>query len=270
MNKKCTWWWNAKEIEEKGGEVLTFCYAQGVTDIYLQYSTIIPAYWYNNFINSATYLGIRVHACMGDRTWYNPVNYDIIDYRLKSIAEFNSSRGAFARFNGIHFDIEPHTLPEWKTDQIDTIKKWEETVVMYSEACFSMGLELSASLPFSVCKILSSDDTSYVSSFMIKNHDKIVIMSYRDFADGNDSILYHSRPFLEQAVELGRANSIIIGVETKDTSEGNKITFAQEGRKAMTEQLHVVDWQAGMYRSYAGHAIHAVNYWMELSQRGVN
>lgn len=264
MSNKYTWWWNAKDIDAKGEEVLSFCYSQGVTDIFLQYSTAISANVYSDFISNATYLGIRVHACMGDRSWYDPINYDIIDFRLKSVAEFNASRKAYSKFSGVHFDIEPHTLPEWQTDQLNTVKKWETTVEMYSNDCFSMGLELSASLPFSTCKTICSDNTNHLSSFMIKNHNKIAVMSYRDKAEGNDSILYHSKPFLEHAVELGRANSIIIGVETKDTAEGDKITFAQEGRKAMNEQLYIVDWQAGDYRSYAGHAIHAVNYWMEL------
>jgi len=260
---KHTWLWDATLMNTRGAEILDFCHKNQVDVIFVQWSTRVLASDYWAFISDATALGIEVHACLGEKTWYDPAGYSTISGKLADIIGFQEAAAVTERFTGIHFDIEPHTLPEWQADQAGTAAKWMQTVDMYTADVRKMGLQLSASVPFSIANVSDPLDGT-VAAHMMRQHDKVVVMSYRDFALGPDSITEHAKPFLEQAEIAQMPNVVVIAVETKDTSEGGKLTFAQEGKLVMYQQLRLVKFFAKQYRSYAGTAIHAVNYWMDL------
>lgn len=263
--RKYTWLWDTKLMKSEGSEILFFCKKEHVDTIFLQWSQNTVITDYQEFIAKASSMGIRVHACLGERNWYSMNEYYSIQSRLDQINDYQHISEAESRLTGVHFDIEPHTLPEWGEDQVYVVEEWKKVVSKYSSDVRALGLELTVSVPFSLKTALDVNGVP-MSKFMIENHDKVVIMAYRDKADGSDSILAHTEDFLAQAAIMKVPDVIVIAVETKDTSEGDKLTFAQEGVLAMNKALRLVDWEASNYRSYNGHAVHAVNYWMNLQQ----
>lgn len=264
--KRYTWLWDATLIKTKGESIIGFCYKNNVNVLYLQWSTRVDATDYNVFIMKATRMGLRVHACLGERTWYDPENFAIIEDKLNAIDAYQRKVAWNSQFSGIHFDIEPHTLPEWKTDNLATVTKWQTTVQLYTKKVREMGLELSASVPFSIAKTPARfGGDYYLSEFMMRQHDKVVVMAYRNMTFGNDSIWEHSLPLLEQTKDIMATEAVVIAVETKESSEGDKLTFANKGKLQLYEALRQIDYAGEeSYVGYAGHAIHAVNYWMDL------
>src|SRR4029079_9234145 len=53
-------------------------------------------------------------ALAGDPSHTRARNHDRVMARVDALLEFNRTHGPEASFSGLHLDIEPHGLPEWK------------------------------------------------------------------------------------------------------------------------------------------------------------
>ncbi|MNN39454.1 hypothetical protein D3C81_1534930 [compost metagenome] len=98
---------------------------------------------------------------------------------------------------------------------------------------------------------------------MISCHDKIVVMAYRNFATGDDSIAFHTAAFMFSANAVGRDDSVIVAVETKPI-EPTKLSFAMLGKGIMYDVLYDVQNFYWQQPAFAGVAIHSLEYWREL------
>ena len=59
--------------------------------------------------------GVRVHALMGDATWYQPTKQQNMLKLIDAVGAYNAHVvNPRAHFVGVHFDIEPHQLPQNK------------------------------------------------------------------------------------------------------------------------------------------------------------
>lgn len=263
--KRHTWYWESKELSDtvRVNEVLKFLKGQEVDVIYIQYSSNTTATDYRNFIKKASSLGIEVHALLGSPSWY----YEIAEVmtRLERIKNYNAGSNPEEMFVGIHFDIEPHTLPEWKDPETQptVIATWLDTMKQYhSYIKLNLNLQISVSVPLASKSIVFEDKPLY--EHFLKYHDKIVVMSYRDFAEGSDSITYHAEKLFEVATSCKRAGSAIYGVEIGPNVEANKVTFGEEGKLVMEEEIRKADFyfKSNYNLAFGGHAIHSVKHWM--------
>jgi hypothetical protein len=197
---------------------------------------------------------------MGEPHWYKLDMCDTVMDYVYSVEEYNNSAAPDEIFTGIHFDIEPHTLPEWQSSRGFVLMDWSFIVDSYTSYVRQhMDIELSASVPFSLSGV--PYNSGFFSEFMMEKHDKIAIMAYRDFAVGQDSICYHSQPFIDQA---WKCKSIVVGVETKPDLLPEKVTFADEGKAEMYHQLEIVERTLSPYPTYGGIAIHSVKHWSNM------
>src|SRR3569623_253652 len=71
------------------------------------------------FIKAATARGLRIHALSGDPSHALPRNHDRVLQRVDASVEFNHAAPEDERLAGVHFDIEPPGLPEWKAASLD-------------------------------------------------------------------------------------------------------------------------------------------------------
>ncbi len=83
--------------------------------------------------------------------------------------------------------------------------------------------------------------------------DQVVIMDYRDFAVGNDGIIYHAEDEVAYANAIGK--SIIIGVET-NAAGLDKVSFIEEGEAIMETELVIVEQHFSVNQAFDGFAIH--------------
>ncbi|WP_136606342.1 hypothetical protein [Paenibacillus dokdonensis] len=257
--QKATWLWNTERIRKNPQEVLSFLSQNQVNLVYLQINIDIPVSYYKSFIKESNELGIHVEALNGAPLWgLESERYKITNF-LSWIQAYQNGAAAAEKFSGIHVDIEPHVLSQWKIDQEDVIRQWQSNVLYLRSEAEKLNLPLAADIPFWLGNYTAADGTTSLSRFMISQYDSVTIMSYRDTASAINSI---AKKELEDATALGK--QAFAAVETKPSNEGDFLTFYEEGAAYMNEQLVQLHELAKVNPSYAGIAIHDFDGWKDL------
>lgn len=73
---------------------------------------------YSEFITNANESNIEVHALFGTPYWSLEEHYDYMQKQIDEVLEYNELYKD-ARFEAVHLDIEPHTLPSWREGEIE-------------------------------------------------------------------------------------------------------------------------------------------------------
>jgi hypothetical protein len=261
MHQKATWLWTTDWIRRDPREVLSFFGEHGVNLVYLQVNPDIPASDYQRFIKQAAGLGIEVDALGGAPEWGLAWKRQEIADFVAWVQTYQQAAEAGERFRGIHVDIEPHLLPEWKTNRPDVIKQWESNVQYLRTEADRMKLPLSADIPFWLGNGTASDGKTPLDRFMIGQFDSVTVMSYRDTAQAIAGI---AEDTFKEAAALGK--TALAAVETNPSREGDFLTFHEEGAGAMNEQIAKLHDMIKNHPSYAGIAVHDFDGWREMKQ----
>lgn len=259
---RTTWLWNTVLIKSSPDELITFSKSQGVRIIYLQISTKVDLPSYKSFIKKAGMNGIEIHALNGAPNWALTANQPKLKAFIKWINDYQKSADEDEKFKGIHVDIEPYVLPEWKTDWTSIVTQWQTAVDYLVGEADTAGLPISAALPFWLDNYKAPDSEQTLSSWMISRFHSVTLMSYRDKA----TAIYDASK--NELAEGERLNKIVYtGVETKASSEGNFITFYEEGYDVLMEQLQQLEKLTSSHASFGGIAVHDLAGWMDLASR---
>jgi hypothetical protein len=222
--------------------VIDFAAAKAVTDLYLHappgFSTDAR---YQVFLTDAHAAGLQVHAMAGDSAWAKQSGP-----WTAWVDEVVTHGG----FDGVVFDVEPYLHADWNT------KKQNRLIRSYlaglDEAAQRAGnLPVLAAVPFWFDEIRVKRTTLVES--VLATTDGIVVMAYRDHAEGVDGIIDLSATEAALAASMGR--QFVIGVETGAVSPG-KVTFAEEGEQFMENELDLVEAEFATNPAFAGFAIH--------------
>ena len=240
------WWWDNRLDES----YLDFAVAQGVNEIYY-YASSFPAR-ISDFIRSASAKGIKVYWLAGKYEWIE--DYASLKEKLRSFLEFQTS--SEYKFEGVHFDIEPHQHPEFDARRI-------ELVTEFVELTFAMkrdypDIRFAYDIPCWLDdEITLNGVTRPAYEFIIDNADRVTLMSYRDSCEG---VLAFANDEIDYAISVGK--TLNLGVETGE--EEDIVTFYEEGAEYMREQLDLLreTMPAGL-----GIAVHHIRSWRELTER---
>lgn len=257
--QKATWFWDTPQIQDSADDILDFAANQGVNVLYLQMNRDVRPEYYRSFIRQAGKQGIAVHVLGGAPNWALETERHRLETFIQWTAEYQASAAPNERFTGIHVDIEPHVLPEWKTNQATVVKQWQASVRYLVDEARKLNLPIGSDMTFWLHGYQLPDQSMSISRWMIQQFDQVVIMAYRDQAD---TIYKVAAAELKEADELGK--EALIAVETKSSNEGAYITFFEEGTSYMEEQLSKVCIQAEKHPSFSGFAIHDYRYWIAL------
>ncbi|WP_322907503.1 hypothetical protein [Paenibacillus campi] len=260
--QKATWLWNTRLIASSATDILQFAASEQINLIYLQINRDLDADVYYRFIAAASAQGIAVQALDGDPSWALDSRRSQLQASLDWIASYQRSAAAAERFSGIHIDIEPYLLREWRTNQKKVIRGWQQSVLNVVQTARQLGIPASADIPFWLHTLPTTDKQTTLSSWMMQQYDGITIMAYRDRAD---AIVDVASTELSEAVTAGIP--VYVAVETNPSAEGNGITFYEEGAAYMNTQLQLVTGMAAAYSSFAGLAIHDYAGWSALHDR---
>ncbi|MGG1660839.1 hypothetical protein [Brevibacillus sp. NRS-1366] len=261
---KATWIWHTTLIASEPDQIISFSKEQGVNLLYLRIDISRKPAYYQAFLKKANEAGIKIHALSGSPAWGLVENRSRIMALVDWVIAYNQAAANGEKFSGIHFDIEPYLLPEWKTDQASVVSQWKENVAAYTERVKQYpALEIGCDIPFWLDKIYLPDDSSTaLSKWLISKHDHVTIMSYRDRVEGPNSISSLVTEEIGWADELGK--KIVLAVETKESSEGNYISFYEEGKAYMDQMLSRLSELMSSHPSFAGTAIHSYEHWTVL------
>jgi len=256
-----TWFWETSMIQTHPNEVLTFIEEKQVNQLYLQINRKIDVETYRWFIEQAAARNIEVHALDGGPNWVSPEGGKYRDQFFDWVMTYQNSATPAQQFRGIHLDVEPYLYKGWKEDYQNTVSRFQDFIDHSYSDSRKMNLKLTLAVPFWY------DNRQYSNKYgegnlghwVIQNTDQIAIMAYRDRAE---EIIKLVEQEILWAKELNK--QVLIGAETKETAEGDKITFYEEGSTVLFDQLDQVYARYAQVPSFNGFAIHSLRWWMEL------
>jgi len=225
---------------------------------------------YRALVRELRYCDIDVHALLGSyflatQTYILPGKKAEARAMLRRVLNYNDTSKPDERFTGVHFDIEPHMLDEWSTERPRLSLLYLERIDEWMKIADDSGLDVSAAIPF----WLDSYEVAWRGKVRPMNEqvqsvlDTVVLMDYRDKAEGRDGIIRHATSEVEWAATNGKR--VIIGVDTGD-SEPSKVTFLQEGKAVLEEELAKTGRAFAGNPGFAGFAIHHLDTWMKLKE----
>ncbi len=240
------WWWNNK----LDASYLDFAESNNVTEIYYYSSSFTEKT--SEFIKNANNKGMKVFWLTGDCKWIN--NFSLLEEKVNNFIEYQNV--SQYKFDGIHFDIEPHQLSNFETDKINLLTKFVELVYQVKNKYSNIYIEYDIPV-WLHDKISFNNQTKPVYEFIIDYSNKITLMSYRDsFQEIYNSIIDE----LNYAISVNKV--INFAVETQDNLEDD-ITFVEEGEEFMFEQIKQLK---NIIPQNYGVAIHHIVSWVDLKK----
>lgn len=262
MNTKATWLWNPWMIVSDEQGTLDFLESKQVNKVYLQIDCEVPVAYYYSFIEKAKLKGMTVFALDGSSEWVAPKGSKQQAEVLNWIANYQDNATNNQQFAGIHFDIEPYIYSGWETNQAQTIKAYQNLIIKAQQTAHNLNLPFEVDMPFWFDEITykNSFGKGLLSEWVISHVDSVTIMAYRDTAQAIIEIVQSE---MDYAKKINK--SIVIGVETMASAEGNAVSFAEEGETYMLQQLQLVEKHYTSNLAFSGIAIHHVDSWKNMN-----
>jgi Copper amine oxidase N-terminal domain len=259
---KGTWIWDSQVIVRDSDKVISFANERNVTTVYLQINTDMAPAIYESFVRSAKEQGIQVEALEGRPEWAYKKNQDKIKKFIAWVNAYNASVEAEARFAGLHFDIEPYRLSEWKKDNKVLLEGWMDNLRLIGKETKGNDLKITMDVPYWLNTIKVPGTDYSMSAWLLEKFDCLVIMNYRNHALGKNGIVENAQVMLREASTLKK--KIVIAVETVKSSEGPRTSFYSMSSETMEKELQAAHNQLTRYMSYAGFAVHDFKSWQAM------
>lgn len=162
-----------------------------------------------------------------------------------------------APFDGLHLDVEPYALKNWKTDQQADIAAYLGLL----DAVAPLPGALDVDVQFAMGTIATPDGT--FGDDILARVDGVTVMSYRDTAFGNNSMWEIAQDWLTRADRAGKP--VWLAAETNAVHGCPSCTFYEDGQTDMAAVLGQVDEAASAgFPTYQGFAIEDLDGWQAL------
>lgn len=249
-------------------QLVTFSRAHGITEIFLQihyargtdpqgkYSSTVPAaddLALRKLLREAHRAGLHVHALSGDPSYALRDKHDPPLAHVDAVLTFNAAASAGERFDGIHFDIEPHGLPAWKTStDAERTAILQQFVEVNARAAARLRHDpyvvFGVDLPFWFDK--PSDDGSTRWPVTLNSHtqdatkhlcdlaDNVALMSYRNTAEGKNSLIALTGQTVKNAAT--RRAKVFVGVKMADIGPRMETFFGRTAKEMDAETTKVM------------------------------
>jgi hypothetical protein len=262
---KGTWLWHASLIESEPDALFDFLTANHVAEIYLQVDPGVDASSYAAFIQRAQAQGISVEALLGEQEWALPAGADALAAAIASVGTFNAENPR-TPFSALHLDVEPYKNAEWNAARGQAILDYQNAIASAAEAAWNLGLPFHVDMPFwfddPENNYSNTHGSGRLSDWVIAMTSATWVMDYRDTADGPNGMI--ALAATEMATADAYETRLMIAAETNPSSEGDYVTFYEEGAASMNDTLDQVDaFYAPSYDNW-GFAIHDLVAWMQL------
>ncbi|KGX91479.1 S-layer homology domain-containing protein [Pontibacillus marinus] len=260
-NIRGTYIWHAENAINESDKILQFAKENNINLLYTRLDRTQDYSVYNKFVEKAHEAGIEVHAMGGHPNWALQKGEERLKMFTDYVTSYNKVVPPRQQFDGIHLDIEPYVLKNWDGDSENVLATWKSNIELFvNEVKKNSDLETSADLAFWLDKHQTpgQPDVSF-SKWFIDTLDHTTVMAFRDAAEGSNGIIDVAKQELEYAEELNK--ELTVSVEVKENKNAPQITFHEEGKQVMEEELDKVREQFGDSSSYHGNAVHAYEYW---------
>ena len=235
---------------------LDFLVDKQINRLYLQIDQSMAFDYYQQIIDQATVKGIVVYALAGSPKWVEPGGYRELDNLLQWLTEYQNSASSSQQFIGIHLDVEPYLYSGWETNRAQTILLFQTLIWRAKYSALNMQLPLELDIPFWFDEVVYYNipfKSGTLDQWLLKNVNSITIMAYRDSAAAIIDVVKNEMLYAKKIQK-----SIVIGVETGQSTELESVTFYEEGETFMEEQLNSITKTYSKARHFNGIAIHHV------------
>lgn len=253
---RATWIWDLEELGSDYGQVLSFAREQRVSVIYLhvdlQEFSLRP---YRSFIKKARAAGIDVFALGGDPHWALVSHRGSLTRFVSRVKNYNRVVDEEERFSGLHVDIEPYLLSEWKRDRSSVVEQWMlNAAYLIAEAKRDTPLYVSGDFPFWIQQISIPGTKTRLGRWMIERFDSITVMAYR--RDPNE-VAAVAEPLLSQAAEVNK--TIVVAVNLLRGESGTRFHGKDSGE--LDSRLRDLEAKLAEHPGFSGTAVHDLKHW---------
>jgi hypothetical protein len=284
--EKAVWVWEQDSLsllQDRGAadEAIRFAKSQRITKVYLYADafngrnllTEEPWRWHD-LLRRLHREGLRAEALLGSaylhtEHYVEPERRDAALDMFRRIHRFNAATdSAEERFDGIHYDIEPHLLPQWE-DQRDLLLMGYLDLgraIVDLRRDVGQDLPITPDIPFWLDTVVLEWEgaTRSVAEHVIRLFETVALMDYRNFARGSDGIIAHATLEMDIAARLGRR--VVIGLEIAE-GEPKKISFASLTPADLARELAATESAFQDSSAFGGFAIHHFSAWKAWLER---
>lgn len=272
-----TWAWGSDVVDKSADRAAFFAFAasHSVRVVYVEAEGLLTGTAPDppllaSFVAEAKARCIDVQLLFGRATWLRPAEQaNAVALVDKSVA-FAKKHPTAAPI-GVHFDVEPHGLPEWHSDVWDgnneTLVGQYLDLLAKLKTAAGATLELSVDIPFwydGTHQVTRAGKRRPAMELVIDAVDVTTIMDYRDVADGSDGIVANAMAELTYGSSVGKR--VVVGLETKCGLTPTSVTFCEEGAAAMETQLAAAQTSFASKSAFAGFAVHHYVSWSTMKK----
>lgn len=225
------------------------------------------------FLSQAALRGIAVDVEAGWRNWAEVGN----EYKAFAIVNYvkNYNQDHEIGFRGFQYDIEPYLLEKYKEEPAEVLRNFVSLVDKTENFLSDSNLRFSVVIPDFydakdkyTPKFSYKNKKSYVFGHLLdildrKENNSIIIMSYRNFADGSDGSIEVSKNEMRTAKSGLYNTKIIVAQETGDFPPPY-ITFYGTSINHFSNQISKINNAFADHPNFGGLAIHYINSFLEL------
>ena len=259
---------------EANDQLFDFCEKRHITDLFWQvHFAKLPegARVLENmdetraFLKRAHARSLRIHALFGDPSHTLKAKHAIVFASTDGVIAFNRDGPADARFDGVHLDIEPHGLQQWKkvdlAQKCHLLSQFVEVNIKTATRVHAVAPRLiyGADIVFWLDKTSADGQAAYPVTFhgvtkdaakhLLDVVDHVAIMSYRNTAEGRNGIIELVAKTIEYA-DTCKAKAFV-GVKMADVGPRMESFYGQSEAQMMTA-LQPVDESFRLRPGYAG------------------
>ncbi|MBI2065276.1 MAG: hypothetical protein HYT62_04445 [Candidatus Yanofskybacteria bacterium] len=226
-----------------------------------------------SFISLAKDKNIAVDAEAGWRDWAEPAGrfkaYAIFDY----VEEYNRAKPN-QRLRGLQYDVEVYLLSNYDDDKISVLSNFVELVDTLSEKNRGKLLRLSFVIPHFYDSLQGwtpaidfNGETNFVFNQILRSLDKldqasVILMSYRNFAEGDNGTIQISRQEMIDA-SRGYRTKVIVAQEVGDV-DPDYVTFFNTSEKYLFDEIEKVELKFSEFTGFGGISIHYLDPFLDL------
>jgi hypothetical protein len=289
------WVWDAGVASNPNDQktFLDFCHDQHISTVFLSLGDFddakklpednrkhLTAQRLGAFVERAHAANIKVEGLGGDPHFALTDRHQFALDEMKRVLDYNKTVSRERRLDGYQWDVEPYTLPEFKTDQHDSILEQylafvNAAATMVKTDSIDPDFALGFAVPFWFDKDVQSakwQDKTQPAVFQVLDilsqlpHSYIAIMAYRDHADGSNGSIGVSQTEMDYADAHTPKVGIWVGMETGDVQPAS-ITFHGKTNAEFEKAIGEVNDAFKSSPSYRGTAIHHWGSYQELVKR---
>lgn len=133
---------------------------------------------YNPFVKQAHQQGLRVHALNGAPSWIFPEHRQAAHEFMQGVIHYNQ-QNQDAKFDAIHLDVEPYTLPEWNTsDRQDLMAHYVDFFKWAHQMAEAESIPLFVDIPAWLDKEAYGEGS--LMNAVWDSVDEVVVMAYNN------------------------------------------------------------------------------------------